>query len=113
MLCTLLFTIPTLYTFAVAICTFGLAAPYLALAPVYIPRFEDRFVVPLVEILLTSLWLTVLAVQADTFSSTLEYTSGGVSAAHCIITLAAFEWYVLKASITNTVHSLSDYRHIP
>jgi hypothetical protein len=112
-LCTLLFTIPTLYAFAVAICTFSLAAPYLALAPVYIPQFERRFVIPTVEILLTSLWFTVLATQADAISSPLEYTSSGLSSAQGIITLAAIEWYVLEASIMIKVHSLCNYKLIP
>lgn len=111
-LCTLLFTIPTLYAFAVAICTFSLAAPYLALAPVYIPQFERQFVIPTVEILWTSLWLTVLAAQADAFSSPLEYTPS-LGSSQCIITLAAIEWYVLEASIMIDVHSLSTCRTVP
>ncbi|CAG8904099.1 unnamed protein product [Penicillium egyptiacum] len=109
MLCTLLLTIPTLYTLAVAICTFSLAAPYLALAPVYIPRFERRFVMPTVEVLLTSLWLKVLIVQA----SPVEYTSNGLYSTQCIITLATIEWYVLEASIMSNVDSLSNYELIP
>jgi hypothetical protein len=111
-LCTLLFTIPTLYAFAVAICTFSLAAPYLALAPVYIPQFERQFVIPTVEILSTSLWLTVLAAQADAFSSPLEYTPS-LGSSQCIITLAGIEWYVLEASIMIDVHSLSTCRTVP
>lgn len=113
MLCTLLFTISTLYTFAVAIWTFSLAAPYLALGPIQIPRFERRFAMPTVEALSTSLWLTVLVVQVYALPSPVKYTSNSLNSTQGIITLAAIELYVLEASIMINVNSLSNCRVIP
>jgi hypothetical protein len=98
-LCTLFFTILTLYTFAVAIWTFTLAAPYLALAPVCSPQFERRFVMPTVELVSSSLWLIVLVAQAHALSSTVKYAPNGTYPTYATITLATIEWYVLGASI--------------